>query len=91
MHLKPGDPIVVQWIDPQVQSGWVSVPDAKAFTVAKCETWGTFVCYNNDILVIAQTLGTDGKEQEHNNIQSINTGCIKSVHNVSRGAKVRRR
>jgi len=87
--MKRDDLILVKWIDPQVQAGWATVQESKNFNVADCESLGHFVCYNNDILVLAQTKGIDGKEQEYNNIQSINTGCIKTIHNVSRGAKVR--
>ena len=88
--VKRGDEILIYWEDPQAQSGWASVKESESFKVASCKTYGQFISYNDDVLVIAQTEGTDGKDLEYNNLQSINSGCIRSIHSLSRGAKQRK-
>ena len=88
--MKKDDLILVNWVDPQAQAGWVSSAEAVKLKVASCRTLGHYISYTDDVLVIAQTHGIDGKETEYNNLQSINSGCIRSIHSLSRGAKCRK-
>jgi len=87
--VKKDDLILVNWVDPQAQSGWVSSAEAIKLKVATCKTLGYYISYTEDVLVVAQTHGIDGKETEFNNLQSINKGCIRSIYSVTLGAKVR--
>jgi len=88
--MKKDDLILVNWVDPQAQSGWVSSAEAMRLKVATCRTLGHYITYDEGVLVVAQTVGTDGKDHEYNNLQSINSGCIRSIHSLSRGAKCRK-